>query len=745
MPSRPLRFAAVLLALMVVDAGSSWAQSYARFDVPDSMLAGALRASGRGYEVSWNTLLVAELRSALGRDPSAKALAQLESRIAAAEPGALGSTIAPDAVELRRRWSAGEARLRLAAWDAESLGVEANDARRFAVAESLYRAALERYRKLGETRRSAWLLGSLGVNAFDAEDFASADSFYVEALAARRALGDARMIGASLNALGGTHIQLGRPADAYPYLVAALQIREQLGDQRGIGATLNALASAQGELGRADSARATYAQALEHATAAADSDNVQVIVTNLARLTLDGGDAERSAAYATRGIPIAEGSGDAPGVALLELHLGRAYAQQGRYADAAERFDRALDQSLAIGDPRGELAVRIQQGRLGIELQDSKGARAPLERAVALADSLGDRLLSSHALSNLAIVCRLEGDGARARTLAERAAQAGVDAGDSLAVRGVAVTLGQLAIDRGDAAGAGAWFERAAQAIAHPTLEQALADQINLGAAASNLGKLDEAEQRFQGAESQAAAAGATELLWPAWLGLGDVAERRAHYADALGWDRRAASLIDTLRARQGSQGASIVLLSRRLFAFEALIHLLGKLAPQFPDSNYDAEAFDWAERVRARAFLDLLNARGLSGQRITPVSLDQARDALPTGHSALLEYSLGDSSSSLWVVTRNSWVRLPLPPGPVLRSRAEMLRGALADPAAADGRSARSAARALYKLLIAPAEPALIGVDQLIVSPDGALSRIPFEALLAADAPADAGPDAAV
>jgi CHAT domain-containing protein len=734
-----LRCLPLLLALQLVVVSAAAAQSWKHFDVPDSLLAGALRTSGRGFESAWNALLVAELRASLAHQPAAASLGALESRVAAAEGGALGSTIASDALTLRRRWSAGEQRLRLAAWDAESLGVDANDARAYSAAESLYRAALERYRKLAEKRRGAWLLGSLGVNAYDAGDFALADSFYTQALAARRALGDRRMIGASLNALGSTRLQLGRPAEAYGYIVAARAVRESLGDERALAATLNALATAQGELGRPDSARATFALALAHASAAADSSTVQNTLTNLARLCLESGDAGSCIAYAMRALPIARESGDASGIALLEMHLGMAHAHEGRFADAGDHLEIALGTALAIGDARGELQALVQQGRLGVQLQDSRVARPPLERAVTLADSLGDRVNGTNALNNLAIVCRLEGDSTRARSLAERAIDDGAAAGDSAAVRGAAVTLGQLATDRGDANAATACFARAAAALAHPALDQQVSDAINLGASSSNLGRLDEAERRFRDAEGRARAAGATELLWPAWLGLGDVAEKRGHYADALAWDRRAASLIDTLRSQQGSEGTSIVLLSRRLFAFEALIHLLGKLAPQYPDSGYDAEAFGWAERVRARAFLDLLNARGLTARRVAPVSLDQARAALPSDHAALLEYSLGDSSSSLWVVTRNSWLRLPLPPAPVLRWRAEILRSSLGDPVTAESRAARSAARALYRLLIAPAEPALMGVDQLIVAPDGALSRIPFEALLAADAPADA------
>jgi len=85
----------ILLALAC--AGAAEAQVYARWAVPDSLLAPALRTSGGGYERTWNALLVAELRASLAHADSATRLATLAKRVAAAEPGAFGTRIAPDA------------------------------------------------------------------------------------------------------------------------------------------------------------------------------------------------------------------------------------------------------------------------------------------------------------------------------------------------------------------------------------------------------------------------------------------------------------------------------------------------------------------------------------------------------------------------------------------------------------------------------------------------------------------------
>ena len=117
------------------------------------------------------------------------------------------------------------------------------------------------------------------------------------------------------------------------------------------------------------------------------------------------------------------------------------------------------------------------------------------------------------------------------------------------------------------------------------------------------------------------------------------------------------------------------------------------------------------------------------------------ARALLPSDREALLEYSLGDSSSSLWIITRHAWRRITLPARPALRARAEILRRGLADPATADARVTRAAARALYRTLVEPAEPLLQGVTHLVIAPDGPLALVPFEALLACDVRADGAP----
>ena len=713
------------------------AQPYARFAVPNSMLVPALRAAGAEFEGAWNALLVAELRASLARADSARALAALEGRVAGAEPQALGTRIATDALALRHHWTPRQCERRIAAAETEAAATAAQRARRWTESDSLFRVTLAAYRALGERRREAWALGSAGSTWFLAGDYGRADSLYRLALAARRAVGDSVLVGRALNTLGTIAMLTGRNAEARDLYLQTRTLRTAIGDRAGLAATLNYLAAVAVRLGERDSARVWYEQALDLAVARGDSANVAEVLSNYARLLGDAGEAARGQALCERAIRIARSRNDARIEASLQFTRADLLRLQGRFTEAARGFSTSAALNEVAGNPRELMLALNSLGRVWNNLQDPVRALPPLERAVALADSLGDSRNGGYVLNDLAIALRLAGDEREAARRALRACDQAVAAGDSALVHDVCVTLGLIAArERRDLPAARAWLGRASRANPGLPVERRTSDLIDQGHVATEEGRAEEAEDFYRQALDLAERSGLPDPLWLAMIGMGDVAERRGRFTEALAWDRRAATLIDTLRARQREERGSVALFSGRLYPYEALIHLLGKLDARFPDSAYAAEAFLWAERARARAFLDLVQASGASAAAVTPLGLGQARALLASDREVLLEYSLGDSSSSLWVVTRRAWRRITLPPRPALQARAAILRRGLADPASAEARATRNAARALYRALVEPAEPLLEGVTHLIVAPDGPLALVPFEALLARDVP---------
>jgi CHAT domain-containing protein len=85
-------------------------------------------------------------------------------------------------------------------------------------------------------------------------------------------------------------------------------------------------------------------------------------------------------------------------------------------------------------------------------------------------------------------------------------------------------------------------------------------------------------------------------------------------------------------------------------------------------------------------------------------------------------------------VVTRRGVAFHRIPGRERLRTRVELMRRGMADAQRAESRATLGAAHALWRMLIEPALPALAKAKRLVISPDGPLALVPFEALLATE-----------
>lgn len=317
-------------------------------------------------------------------------------------------------------------------------------------------------------------------------------------------------------------------------------------------------------------------------------------------------------------------------------------------------------------------------GLLWFGAGDPARAEGLYREALGARRALGDRRMIGNTLNSLGTTNYLLGRYEAAVGFLSEARRVREQAGEVAPLGSTLnfLALSSSALGRNDSTEA--WYRRSLE------LTTAAGDsaRINLAYAADSEHDFDEADRLGAEALGIAVAAADSERVALACQTLGRVAYRRGDMGRALAFDRRAALLIDTLRSRQGSEATRISLFGSQLFAYEALIHLLGKLDATHPDSGFADEAFQWAERARARALLDAVaGARagsGASRQRVTPVSLAGARALLADDRTALLEYSLGDTSSSLWVVTRRGETRITLPPRSAFQPRAEVLRRSL-------------------------------------------------------------------
>jgi len=261
---------------------------------------------------------------------------------------------------------------------------------------------------------------------------------------------------------------------------------------------------------------------------------------------------------------------------------------------------------------------------------------------------------------------------------------------------------GESSIRLGEPEGLALLRDAAALAQAHPSSEGVLLTQLALGDGNAALGRTDEALEAYdRGAREVEGVAGRLNLD------------------------------LDRARFRD-----------HQLAAFDGAVDLLLR-APPAPERLTALVA--WSQRRKAASLgLAVGLWRAAEGGAPATLSLSALRNRLPEG-SALLDFLTVRDRSAVLLVTASTQrlIELPLSPDS-LRRLADQLRKPLTKAYAGRLDLARApfdlqVAHELYSALLAPVEPQLVGIERLLVVPDGPVHYVPFDALVRALPPAEA------
>jgi CHAT domain-containing protein/tetratricopeptide (TPR) repeat protein len=321
-----------------------------------------------------------------------------------------------------------------------------------------------------------------------------------------------------------------------------------------------------------------------------------------------------------------------------------------------------------------------------------------------------------------------------------------------------------------------------------------------LGRCYRQLGSLEKAREYFGTALEMASEIPLVEVTLIAQRGLADLAMHSGNFHQALDHLESAAENVESLRSRIPTADLKADFGRENAKLYEDLLYVLAQLDHREPGKGWDRQAFNYAERGRARAFLDLLAesraqiTKGLpAGQlrqrneleaalsramtalieresdanrraaalaerqladwitaiRVTNPQYEALRYPRPSNAAqagtlsaalgaTILEYALGDRESYLWAVTPAGVRCFRLPPRAAVEHAVTDYRKLIAHrPQGAQFDAWQAPAEALYNMLVKPAEEYLAPQRPLVIVPDGILHYLPFETLRAV------GPDA--
>ncbi len=642
----------------------------------------------RTYEIQVNAFEVGatgryELRWQLG-DAAARKLQRLRSEN-------VGRLRSDTAVDVRAAIGQYEELLALAEQNendrvlAEALlllGVLHDDLSELEIALEYYQAALVKFRELGNRNREGTALNNIGLTYLTQGNLSEAQRYHEQALELYRELGNRNGEGIALSNLGWAYSTLGRHTDALQVYEQARQIFVELDNvaQQATGA--NNLGSVYLDLGESSEALRYYNLALAGHRTSGDRQGEATTLNNLGYAYAEEGDLVAARRYYEQALQILQEIGNRDSEATALSNIGGVYDAEARPVEALNYYTRALDLYREVGNRDGESIALNNVGGMYAEVGDWDAALSYYSEALELSRTVGNRTIEMLALRNVAFVYRWQDDIPQALANIEAA---------------IAI-VEQL---RGRIASADLRTSYFA------TVQDYYQFQIELLMELHDREPEAGHDRRAFDVSERTRARTLIELLAEAEL---DVTESVDPALIRLEKDlRQKLQAIDAERVSQlqavteSSEVAEIVADADR--ESEKVLRDLDSLAAEL--------------RQTSPAYADLQYPEPLTAEAVQTQVLD--------GDTTLLQYSLGDAQSYLWVVSRDGFESFTLPGRDAIETAARQFYASV--DRAGNPLSAARKAQALSELILAPVADRL-ATDRLLVVPDGILHQVPFSAL---------------
>ena len=462
------------------------------------------------------------------------------------------------------------------------------ESRRLALAE--YEKALGLFRALGDARGEALALAGLGSTANALADFGPARRHLEEALARWRSIGDRWQEGLVLSRLGALALDQTKGDEGAAFHREALAAFRDAGDRPHEAASLNDMGMCYETAGDGPRAQEAYEQALALWRAMGDRHAELSALRNLAARWWSAGD----------------------------------------YGLALDRFLEALSAARAAGDRPHEAAALTGVGQLYGELGDLPRALRHLEQGLALAREIGDRRAELVALAAVGYAHRMGGalDKAREAYLQGLEITRGLGVYGQRAAPHVVRSLGIVSLEAGQHAAARDHLERS---LASWREVGDLGEQAHvlsfLCRTLSELGDLQGARAHGLEAVSLAERSGVPKVRILSLYRMAELelaAGQPAAAAERIG---KALELLESGRrsVRSNDLRASYVATVRDLYDLH--VHALMARHTLEPAAGFDAQAFQAADRARARSLLELLaESRANVREGADPALIDRER-----------------------------------------------------------------------------------------------------------------------
>src|SRR6266511_755739 len=514
----------------------------------------------------------------------------------------------------------------------------------------------------------------------------------------------------------------------------ALELYRRATDRKGEAETLHNIGFAYWSLGETQKALEKYNESLPISRAVGDRKLEAITLSSMGSVYSSMGEMQKALEKFNEALPIRRAVGDRKLEANTLNNIGTVYRLWGEMQKALEKFNEDLSIRRAVGDRSGEAYTLSNIGSIYRILGETQKAVEKLNESLPIMRAIGDRRGEALALHNIGTVYWSLGEPQ-----------------ESLEKYNEALSLFQFVGDRNGEANTLQGIARVEQTLGNLTQARQQIEQA-IGLIESLRTKTDSQELRASYFESRQEF---FETYIDVLMQMNKQNPAAALDAVALAVSERARarSLLELLKEshadiRQGVAGSLLDRersLQQRLNARAAAqARLLNrKHTPEQAEAAAKEIAAITSEYEEIQAQIRARSPRYAALTQPQPLGLTEIQQQVLDPDTLLLEYSLGENASYLFVVSQTSITGHPLPKRAEIEAAARRVRELLTaqqpQPGDTDDKyQARvkdaeerywAHAAELSRMILGPVASQL-GKKRLAIVADGALQYIPFAAL---------------
>jgi CHAT domain-containing protein/Flp pilus assembly protein TadD len=268
--------------------------------------------------------------------------------------------------------------------------------------------ALPILQAVGNQSGEATTLDNMGTVYSALGEKAKALKCYNQALPIWRDVGNRSGEAQTLNNIGIVYSALGEKTKALEYYNQALPIFRAVGDRSGEGTTLNNMGAIHNALGGKNKALEYYNQALPILRAVENRSMEATTLNNMGGIYDALGGKSKALEYYNQALPIFRSVGNRSMEATTLNNMGGIYDDLGEQSKALEYFNQALPIHRFVGNRSGEASTLNNMGAVYNALGGKDKALEYYNQALPIFRSVSDRSGEANTLRNIASLYRTQ-------------------------------------------------------------------------------------------------------------------------------------------------------------------------------------------------------------------------------------------------------------------------------------------------------------------------------------------------